>query len=461
MTASDDTVSFDTLARTLLPARLHERLATSSLARRLARGSLWSLFGSATSRLLVLVATILAARVLGQTSFGELGLIQATLGVVGIMAGVGLGSTATRFVAQYARPDPDRAGRVIALVQSASIGTVLLAAVVLVAGSGFIARTVLEVEHLQPALMWGALLMAATAARGIQDGIFAGLESFEAIAKLNVLGGVLSLGTMASLARLMGVQGALIGLASSAAVVWLIGRLLLTRAMRARNITVRYTGCLADWRILAGYSLPSFLANTVATPVLWLAMTLVSRSEDGFAALGIYNAAYQWHGPMVFIPMILVSVSIPVLVQEWEAGRTERFRSLTFWACGVMLAVSLPPAALVALCSPWVMSFYGPEFRDGWRVLVLLLAAAPLHALAKIASAALLGMNRAWWVLWVNLAWGMTLLAITSWLLPSLGVLALAIAFTTAYAALAGATTGLLLIGSRMNRVGGIVALEQ
>ena len=72
-------------------------------------------------------------------------------------------------------------------------------------------------------------------------------------------------------------------------------------------------------------------------------MTLVARSRQGFAGLGLYNVAYQWHGPMMFIPMILVWVSIPVLVQEWEAGRKERFRAVTLWMCGLMLALSLPP----------------------------------------------------------------------------------------------------------------------
>jgi hypothetical protein len=73
-----------------------------------------------------LVAMILVARVLRQVSFGELGLIESTLGMARLMAGLGLGETATRFVAKYATSDPLRAGRVIPLITSVSIGTVLL-----------------------------------------------------------------------------------------------------------------------------------------------------------------------------------------------------------------------------------------------------------------------------------------------------------------------------------------------
>ena len=437
----------------ILPSSLYERLASSSIARRLARGSLWSLFGSASARILVLVAMILVARVLGRVSFGELGLIQSTLGMAGLMAGVGLGETATRFVAKYATSDPLRAGRVIALVTSVSIGTVLLATVVLISVSGLIAGGMLNAPQLQSALVWGSLLMAATAFRGIQGGVLAGLEKFDALAKLNILDGVVSLVAMVFLARLMGVEGAVLGLALSAIMVWLVGRTLLMKEQSSRGIVVRYGGCGADWRILTGYSLPSLLAGLVATPVLWFAMTLVARSGQGFAGLGLYNAAYQWHGPMMFIPMILMSVSIPVLVQEWEAGRKERFRAVTLWMCGLMLALSLPPAVVAAFLSPWIMSLYGPRFREGWTVLVLLLAAAPLHALAKIASGALLGMNRAWWVLGVNLGWGATVLAVTAWLVPTRGVMGLAIGFVAAYGVLGPLSLALVLVASRRGAV--------
>jgi len=437
------------LGRKLRLSSLYDRIASSSIARRLARGSLWSVFGSASARILLLVAMIFVARVLGQVSFGEFGLIQSTLGVAGLMAGLGLGETATRFVAKYADTDPSRAGRVVALVVSVSFGTVVLAAAVVISISGLIAEALFDAPHLQRVLAVGSLFMAITAFRGIQSGVLAGLERFDALAKLNILDGILSFMGMVLLARLMGVEGAVLGLAISAAIVWLVGRSLLVKELCNRGIAVRYGGCGADWRILTSYSLPSLIANLVATPVLWFAMTTVARSGQGFAGLGLYNAAYQWLGPIVFIPMTLMSVSIPVLVQEWEAGRKQRFRAVTLWISGLMLTITLPPAVMGAFLSPWIMGLYGPGFRDGWIILVLLLAAAPLLALAKIASCALLGMNRAWWVLAINLCWGTTLLEITAWLVPTHGVLGLAIAFLAAYILLGVLSFTLVFVGSR------------
>ena len=95
---------------------------------------------------------------------------------------------------------------------SVSIGTVLLATVVLISVSGLIAGVMLNAPQLQNALVWGSLRMAATAFRGIQR-VFAGPEKFVALAKLNNLDGVVSLIVMVFLARLMGVEGAVLGLA--------------------------------------------------------------------------------------------------------------------------------------------------------------------------------------------------------------------------------------------------------
>ncbi|MFA7665641.1 MAG: oligosaccharide flippase family protein [Burkholderiaceae bacterium] len=445
-------MSAESLLRMILPAPLSSRILGSPLAKRLVSGSLWSLAGSATSRILVLIAMVLAARALGPTSFGEFGLIQGALGVAGLMAGLGLGGTATRFVAQHVNTDPRQAGQIIALVTLVSRCMVVAVSCAIVAASPYIAQTVLAAPGLGRAVAVGAALLLAMTLRGIQSGVLAGLERFNLIAKLNVLEGALSLVAVVVLARWLGVEGALLGLTFSSAVTWMIGRRLLADALKERAISVSYVGCAQHVRILTGYSIPSLMANLVATPVLWFAMVLLARTEHGYASLGSYHAAYQWHGPIMFIPMVLMSVSIPVLVQEWEAGRLYRFRKVIWGMCGATLMITLPVVIPAALASSWIMSLYGPGFENNWLILVLLLAAAPLHALAKIASSALLGMNRAWSVLWANLAWGATLSAISVWLIPVHGAVGLSIAFVTAYAVLAMAAFVFVMLGARMAR---------
>ena len=70
-----------------------------SLAIRFVSGAYWSLVGAVISRGVTLIATVLAARTLGAEGFGEIGMIQNTQGLFGVLAGAGLGLAATKFVA--------------------------------------------------------------------------------------------------------------------------------------------------------------------------------------------------------------------------------------------------------------------------------------------------------------------------------------------------------------------------
>ncbi|NOZ40854.1 MAG: oligosaccharide flippase family protein [Planctomycetes bacterium] len=73
--------------------------------------------GAVISRGLMLVASILVARMLGKTVYGELGMIRSTVGMFGVFAGFGLGLTATKHVAEFRESDPERAGRIVGFTE--------------------------------------------------------------------------------------------------------------------------------------------------------------------------------------------------------------------------------------------------------------------------------------------------------------------------------------------------------
>src|SRR5205809_607488 len=98
-------------------AKLAPLPVRSQLARRVLSASIWSLAGATGGKGLTLISSIIAARILGREGFGAFGVIQGTVGSFGIFAGLGLGLTATKYVAELRVIDPKRAGRIIALSQ--------------------------------------------------------------------------------------------------------------------------------------------------------------------------------------------------------------------------------------------------------------------------------------------------------------------------------------------------------
>ncbi len=100
---------------TVSPHGLHplwQRFRASPLSVRLARGVFWSLVGAVISRGLGVVSAIIVARLVGITAFGEFTIIQSTVGLFGTFAGLGLGITATKYVAELRETDRIRCGRV-------------------------------------------------------------------------------------------------------------------------------------------------------------------------------------------------------------------------------------------------------------------------------------------------------------------------------------------------------------
>jgi O-antigen/teichoic acid export membrane protein len=425
--------SIKVLLPSLIPRSFYQRFDESTVAKRLLKGAAWILFGTVFSRVSIAVSMILVARSIGVISFGELGLIQSTLGVAVLVAGSGLGAAGTRFVTRYNLIEPEKLGQIIGAIRLTTLLTVTAAILLFIWNAKEIAEGPLSAPHLSTSLVLSSVLMAASVARGIQLGCIAGFERFDLIARTNIVEGIATLLAAVSLAKLYGLNGALVGLTIGVLSAWLIGSAGLSGILKERNILVTCDHYAVNAKEIIKYSSPVLIASLLATSLLWYCMTMAVKNPSGYSELGYYNAAYQWHGPLILLPMILTSASIPTLIKEWENGDRRRFRCITLSVGSLTLCLALPPALVLALISPNIMAAYGSEFRDGWPILVLLALAAPFHALANIFSGALQGMNRPWSVLTINLIWGAALMTLSLQLIPIIGVKGLAVAFLVAY----------------------------
>src|SRR5205809_5233157 len=123
-----------------------------SVPARFAVGALWSVCGAVVSRGLTLTGFVLAGRLLGVARFGEVGMIQNTQGLFGVLAGGSLGLAATKYVAESHAADPARAARCFHLALLIAIVFGVVGALVLVGCAGPIAAGLLNAPHLVTAL---------------------------------------------------------------------------------------------------------------------------------------------------------------------------------------------------------------------------------------------------------------------------------------------------------------------
>ncbi|MEI8356551.1 MAG: oligosaccharide flippase family protein, partial [Deltaproteobacteria bacterium] len=128
--------------------RLWDRIKASSFGYRLAHGTFWSMMGAGASQSLMLLTSIISARILGKQQFGEFGIINNTIGMFGVFAGFALGMTATKYVAEFRRKDPAKAGRIVALSSLVAMGTGAAVALVLLVIAPWLASKTLAAPQL-------------------------------------------------------------------------------------------------------------------------------------------------------------------------------------------------------------------------------------------------------------------------------------------------------------------------
>jgi O-antigen/teichoic acid export membrane protein len=402
------------------------RLEASEAGYRVARGAFWSFTGAVISRGLMFVASILVARILGKTSYGELGMIQSTVGMFGVFAGFSLGLTATKHVAEFRQTDPERAGRIIALAGLVALITGGLMSLGLFALAPWLAVHTINAPHLSGALRLAALMLFISALNGAQTGALAGFEAFKAIAQVNLLVGLVSFPVLLGGAYFGGTIGSIWALTINLAVNWLVNHWVLRREASRYGIAYGWRNCRQEWPVLWSFGLPAALSSMAVGPVDWACNALLVNRPNGYQEMGIYSAASQWYTMLLFLPGILGGVVLPVLSERLGCHDLALSAKTLRLAIKLNALFVLPPALVAGVVSPYIMRLYGEGFAGGWPTLVVVLLTASLFSVQAPVAQIIAASGRMWTGLLMNIGWGVVFLLGTLLLLDrgSLGVAA-------------------------------------
>jgi O-antigen/teichoic acid export membrane protein len=399
---------------------------------RLAGGVFWSVAGAVASRGLTLLAAMCAARLLGAERFGQLAIVQATSAAVAVLAGLGLGLTATNYVARYREAARQRAGRVIglALLCSAVAGAIM--GVIVCALASRLSRDVLQAPALADALVISGALLVLNAVAGTQAGALAGLEAFRRVATLNAIRAVFSAGFLIAGAWLRGVVGAVFGLALAEAAGVAVGQAVLARESSRRGIQIAWTATRGELANVLKFSLPALLSSVAVAPVLWLTRVWLVRGANGYLQAGLYDAAQKWVLVILFLPSAIVPVQIPMLANLDSAGLHADHRVAL--RAGVVLTtiVCLVVAVPVIVMAPYLMRGFGESFAHGRVLAIAGIGALPIAMNAALGQS-LVTTGRIWWRFAYDSLLAALLLGAGWYLIPTFAAEGLALASLLAY----------------------------
>jgi O-antigen/teichoic acid export membrane protein len=411
-----------------------DRLVSSPVAHRLARGAFWSLAGTVFSRSLGLISSIIVARMLGKQGFGELGIIYSTVGMFATFAGFGLGMTATKHVAEYRSKEPDRAGRIIGLSSLVAWVTGSLMALALVLNASSLAKQSLAAPHLEVVLRLSAPLLLLGAVNGAQVGALIGFEAFRSIARINLISGLATFPLMIAGVYLWGVAGAV----SALVIVEVFNTLLNLRALHDQasrmNVPINYANCLVERAVLWRFSVPAMLSNIMIVPVMWCANVFLVNTPHGYQEMATFSAANRWRELVLFLPYVVIQALLPIFsstINEDEGAGS--FQTSINLAQSLIVIIAFPFCSILMSFSDWLMQFYWKTSTFESNALIGCVFASLIACLGATTGTTIQARSKIWLGFVFNLSWGAIYLIFCYLLVNKLGALALAFGQVFAY----------------------------
>jgi O-antigen/teichoic acid export membrane protein len=395
---------------------------------KLINGMAWNVIGTIVSKAFVMIASIITARILGADQNGEYSVINSTILMFSTFAGLGLGTTTTRFVAEYKTRDREKCGRIIGMTNLFGFIAGLIMAIVLILSASWLSRGQLNAPHLDFGLKLASVLLVTNTINTIQINTISGFEEFKNIAKLSIIQGIISFPIFVIFTYYYKVNGLIFGHIVVSCIMLLSYGIVNYKIRRKYGICIDIKKANQEMGILWKFSIPSLLSNVMVGPVTWLGNILITSTANGYFELGIFNAANQWRMALTFIPTAVGNVILPLIIANKGEDRLERINILFGWIIVICIAIPL-------LAFPEIITFlYGDEYMGqpfNISMLVIILICCVLSYKEGI-SRNLMSNNLMWWAFLSNTLWGISFLLIL-WFIYDMGAIGLATAYLVAY----------------------------
>lgn len=377
------------------------------LTSKLSQDSFWALIGSVSSRGLGLLAAIIVARLLGKDIYGEFGMIKSTLISVAIFSTFGLGYTATKFVAQFKNNEKEK----LKLFYNYSMKITLLIggvmSIVLFLFSNEIAISVLESAHLSSALKIVAFWVLFNSLSTTQIGILAGFGEFKSMAKINTVTGITTFILSVVLTYFYLLDGALFALVLSQVLNWYLN----FRVVNKNLPSTQYENLDRNKFLneILHFSFPIALQEATYAITSWLNYYLIIKLSN-YGELGLYSAANQWLGVLLFLPGILRNV---ILSHMTESGNDEvKHNNILRKMLKINLLSTLLPVFIIFLLSGFITEIYGDTFLGLGKVLKVTVLSAVFLSLSNVYSQAFMSKGHNWPMFWIKLVYRLGILII-------------------------------------------------
>ncbi|OEC86667.1 MULTISPECIES: oligosaccharide flippase family protein [Methanobacterium] len=402
-----------------------------SLKGKLTYGFFWNFISAVASQGFPLIATIITARLLGTYGYGQLGMITSTIVLFSTFAGLGLGTTATKYIAQLHHTDPERTGRIMGLTNLFGLISGASMSIILFIIAPWLAANMLAAPELTTGLHIVSLLLLFNTLLGIQSGTIAGFGAFKNLARIAIIQGIIASVLTITGVYFFGLTGAITALVINSAVNLILYRISIRNLIKEFKIKVNYLKSWKEKDTIWELSLPTMLSQVMVGPVVWIANVIIINNPGGYAQLGLFNAANQWKSVLNFLPVVIGGVLLPLVSANInkENKALETVNVFASWI--VVIIIALPLISFPEI----IAFFYGQDYSSiiFLQSISLMMLVSCITSYKEGIGRKLIAKNLMWWGFLSNMIWGILFIVFVM-LFKNLGSLGLSLSYFISYA---------------------------
>lgn len=362
---------------------------------RLVNDSFWALLGSVLNKGLALIAGIVVARWLGKDLYGEYGVIKNALLYLAVFSTFGLGFSATKFVAEL---KGDRDGKLQCITRAAIKISIIFSGIICLLTIIFANSLCkfLDISSESFLLQTTGIVIVLNSLSTTQTGILSGLKQYKKLAKINLVVGLLTAFSTIILTYLLGILGAILSLLVSNA----LNCILLNIIIRKEIYNTTYPK-ISDRSIVKSmiiFSFPIAMQESLYSVAYWTGMMILIKLSN-YGEVGLYSAATQWAGAILFIPGVLQNV----MLSHLSSIVGQAHNSLLKKMLAINFIVTVIPFCIIFLCTNWITSLYGASFEGLGIVLNISIVTTISNCLIQVLIQEYISTGKTWELFFIRL----------------------------------------------------------
>lgn len=409
---------------------IRDETINDSLKSKLIYGIFWNFVSTVASQGFPMIATIITARLLGTYGYGQLGIINSTIVLFSTFAGLGLGITATKYIAQFHQTDPERTGRIISITTIFGLISGSTMCIILFIIAPWLATNMLIAPQLTLELRIVSILLLFNTLTGIQSGIITGFGAFKNLARIAIIQGIVASSLTITGVYFFGLIGVVMALVINSVINIILYEISIKNLVKEFKIKIDYLRSWKERNIIWELSLPSMLSGVMVGPVVWIANILIVNNPGGYAQLGLFNAADQWRSALNFLPIVIGGVLLPMVSANInkENKALETVNVLASWIIVIIIALPL-------ISFPEIIALlYGQGYSSMvfLQSISLMMLVSCILAYKEGIGRKLIARNLMWWGFLSNMVWGLLFLGLII-IFKNEGSLGLALSYIISY----------------------------